>query len=127
LVETRDAHDRVAAKLVQILVAATSADWWEVVVWVVVGAYWVYRYWRQRRKPDRDISLDTYGGRANDERDAFIQLRAWAVVGQAAFAAVVVLTAASIAGYDRFPQAFAAFLVLTVIHFGSVFAMRFRE
>jgi hypothetical protein len=107
--------------------AIGSGKWSDIAPWAIFCGLLLYQYLRRRsKKAVRDTDLDAYSGRAGDERDASIQLRAWAMVGQVALAVAAVLTAADIVGYIRQPLAFAAFVALAAVHFGSVFAMRFH-
>ena len=67
-------------------------------MWIVAAlAIGVASFWRPRAE---GVALVV--GRANDERQAGVQLRTWAIVGQVYMAVFIVLaTVAAVAGQDQ--------------------------
>ncbi|GAA1386575.1 hypothetical protein [Catellatospora chokoriensis] len=68
--------------------AASHQDWLGVAVWTAMLGFMARRLWR-RWSSGAEASM--LSGGAADERDAYIQLRAWANVGQVALGGASVL------------------------------------
>jgi hypothetical protein len=112
----------VAAMLVGF---AAKEEWGVAASLVLIMASVGVRSWRRRRRGIADDNMLPVDGRARDERDAYIQLRAWAVVGQAAAIGSLVLV-----GVGAFQVRLVPWLLpiagVFALYYGSILWQRLR-